>query len=161
MSPKIHPDTEWFDQPDPTGQTDAGETGLRFECTQCGKCCTGPTGFVLFTDAEAEAMAKDLGITTDEFMKRHTRNTIVGQSLKETVTKRGYDCVFLAHDKDGKALCNVYKTRPEQCRTWPFWRSNLESLEAWEEETEDCPGMNEGPLHTTKHIRITRDRVDI
>jgi len=161
MSPKISPKQEWFDEPDPTGQTDTGETGLRFECTQCGKCCTGPTGFVLFTDTEAKAMAKDLGITDDEFYEEHTRETIVGRSLKETVTKHGYDCVFLDRDKDGKALCNVYKTRPEQCRTWPFWRSNLESLEAWEEEAEDCPGMNEGPLHTTKQIRLTRDRVDI
>jgi len=161
MSPKISPKQEWFDEPDPTGLTDTGEVGLRFECTQCGKCCTGPTGFVLFTDTEAKAMAKDLGITTDEFYEKHTRETIVGRSLKETVTKHGYDCVFLARDENGKALCNVYNSRPEQCRTWPFWRSNLESLEAWEEEAEDCPGMNEGPLHTTKHIRITRDRVDI
>ncbi|MBL4809452.1 MAG: YkgJ family cysteine cluster protein, partial [Phycisphaerales bacterium] len=146
---------EWFDEPDPTGQTDTNEIGLRFECTQCGKCCTGPTGFVLFTDTEAAAMAKDLGVTTDAFIKTHTRQTIVGQSLKETVTKHGYDCVLLDRDKNGKALCKVYKTRPEQCQTWPFWRSNLDSLESWKEEAEDCPGMDTGPLHTTKHIRLT------
>ena len=161
MNPKIIQEQEWFDEPDPTGETLTGENGLRFECTQCGKCCTGPTGFVLFKDSEAKAMAKDLGITTDEFYEKHTRDTIVGRSLKEVVTKHGYDCVFLDRDEHGKALCTVYKSRPEQCRTWPFWRSNLESLEAWEEEAEDCPGMNEGPLHTTKHIRLTRDRVDI
>ncbi len=161
MSPKKSTELEWFDQPDPTGQTDTNEVGLRFECTQCGKCCTGPTGFVLFTDTEASAMAKDLNMTIADFMKTHTRKTIVGQSLKETVTKHGYDCVFLFRDEHGKALCKVYKNRPEQCQTWPFWRSNLESLEAWQEEAEDCPGMDEGPLHTPKHIRLTRDRVDI
>jgi len=161
MSSKAPARHEWFDKPDPTGHSDTGEIGLRFECTQCGKCCTGPTGFVLFTDTEASAMAKDLGMTTAAFMKSHTRKTIVGQSLKETVTKHGYDCVFLDRDENGKALCTVYKTRPEQCRTWPFWRSNLESLQAWEDEAEDCPGMNTGPIHTTKHIRLTRNRVDI
>jgi len=161
MSPKIHESPEWFDEPDPTGITSTGETGLRFACTQCGRCCTGPTGFVLFNDNEAKAMAKDLGMSVAAFMKQHTRRTIVGQSLKETVTEHGYDCVFLDRDDHGKALCTVYKSRPQQCMTWPFWRSNLESLEAWEEEAEGCPGMNTGPLHTTKHIRLTRDRVDI
>ena len=152
---------EWFDNPDPTGLTDSGEVGLRFSCTQCGNCCTGPTGFVLFTDKEAKAMAKDLGITSDEFYARYTRDTIVGRSLKETKTEFGYDCVFLDRDEQGKALCSIYKSRPEQCKTWPFWRSNLESLEDWEYAGEGCPGLNTGSLHTTKHIRLTRDRVDI
>lgn len=155
------PGTEWFDQPDPTTLTETGESGLRFECTQCGKCCTGPTGFVLFTDVEAKAMAKDVGVTTDVFMEQYTRNTIVGRSLKERKTSHGYDCVFLDRDEQGKALCTIYKSRPEQCKTWPFWRSNLASREDWEEIAEDCPGVNKGPLFSTKHIRLTRDRVDI
>ena len=158
---KAKPQTEWFDAPDPTGLTETGEKGLRFACTQCGNCCTGPTGFVLFTDKEAKAMAKDVGVTTDEFYEKYTRDTIVGRSLKETKTRFGYDCVFLDRDDQGRALCTVYKSRPEQCRTWPFWRSNLESLEDWEYASEGCPGLNTGPLHTTKHIRLTRDRVDI
>lgn len=152
---------EWFDHPDPTGETSTGEIGLRFTCTQCGGCCTGPTGFVLFTDTESQAMARDVGVTHYEFMERYTRDTIVGRSLKETKTKFGYDCIFLDRDEQGKALCKIYKTRPTQCRTWPFWRSNLESAETWAEEAEDCPGMNQGELHTTQHIRLTRDRVDI
>lgn len=152
---------EWFDEPDPTGLTESGEKGLRFECTQCGNCCTGPTGFVLFTDKEAKAMAKDVGVPLDEFYEQYTRKTIVGQSLKETKTSFGYDCVFLDRDERGKALCTIYKTRPEQCRTWPFWKSNLESLDEWEYAAEGCPGINSGTLYSTKHIRITRERVEI
>ncbi len=153
---------EWFDKPDPTGKTDTGEVGLRFTCTQCGHCCTGPTGFVLFTDDEAAAMAKDLKITKVRFYAQYTRDTPVGKSLKEIVVDGfGHDCVFLTRDEDGKTGCQVYESRPEQCRTWPFWKSNLIGKRAWQEEADGCPGMNTGELHTPEHIRLTRDRVEI
>lgn len=152
---------EWFDAPDPTGRTDSGETGLRFSCTQCGGCCTGPTGFVLFTNDEAKNMARELGMTIDRFMERYTRDTIVGRSLTENLTEHGYDCVFLDRDERGKALCKVYGSRPEQCRTWPFWRSNLRSKTAWSRASQHCPGMDTGQLHDPGYIRITRERVDI
>ena len=32
--------------------------GLRFECTQCGKCCSGAPGFVWVDDGEVAAMAQ-------------------------------------------------------------------------------------------------------
>jgi len=153
---------EWFDKPDPSGTTDTGEVGLRFTCTQCGHCCTGETGFVLFTDVEAGAMATSLGITKDEFFARYTRDTIVGRSLNEVpVEGYGFDCVFLTRDETGKTGCSVYTSRPEQCRTWPFWRSNLTGKQAWNEASEGCPGMDAGELHDPGYIRITRDRVEI
>ncbi len=162
MSKNAKSKKEWFDKPDPTGKTDSGEVGLRFTCTQCGHCCTGPTGFVLFTDDEAAAMARDLEITKAEFYTQYTRDTLVGKSLKEIVVDGfGYDCVFLARGKDGKTGCQVYGSRPEQCRTWPFWKSNLVDKQAWQEEADGCPGMNTGKLHTPEHIRLTRDRVEI
>ena len=153
---------EWFDKPDPTGKTDTGEIGLRFTCTQCGNCCTGPSGFVLFTDAEAQAMGKELGVTRDEFLKEYTRDTLVGRSLKEVeVDGYGFDCVFLTRDDSGKTGCSVYGSRPEQCRTWPFWKSNLRGKRSWNGESRGCPGMDTGELHTPTHIRITRERVEI
>ncbi len=153
---------EWFNKPGPTGNTDTGDSGFRFTCTQGGNCGTGPTGFVLFTDNEAKAMAKDLGITKADFNAQYARDTIVGRSLKEVVVEGfGYDCVFLTRDADGKTGCRVYGSRPEQCRTWPFWKSNLVSKRAWKEESHGCPGMNAGELHTPEHIRLTRDRVEI
>jgi len=161
-SSKSSSNKEWFDKPDPTGNTDTAEVGLRFTCTQCGNCCTGPTGFVLFTGAEAEAMAEDVGISKDAFIEQYTRDTIVGRSLKEIeVDEHGFDCVFLTRDDAGKTGCSIYRTRPEQCRTWPFWKSNLIGKRAWREASEDCPGMDAGELHPPKHIRITRDRVEI
>ena len=154
---------EWFDKPNPTGKGEIDEAGLRFTCTQCGNCCTGPTGFVLFTDLEAQAMAKDVGVSTEVFYEEYTRDTIVGRSLKEVeIEPYGFDCVFLTRDaKTGKTGCSVYQTRPEQCRTWPFWKSNLIGKRAWRQASEDCPGMDQGELHPPEYIRLTRDRVDI
>jgi uncharacterized protein len=53
------------------------------------------------------------------------------------------DCVFF----DAAARrCTVYALRPRQCRTWPFWASNLRSPDCWAEMAERCPGANRGPL---------------
>ena len=153
---------EWFDQPDPTGRTDSGEVGLRFTCTQCGSCCTGPTGYVLFNDKEAGSMAKTLGISKQEFLDEYSHDTILGRSLNENLTDFGYDCIFLTRDaKTGKAGCSIYEARPEQCRTWPFWDSNLTSKRAWASASRKCPGMDTGTRYPPQHIRITRDRVEI
>ena len=32
------------------------------------------------------------------------------------------DCVFFDSERRS---CKVYALRPRQCRTWPFWESNL------------------------------------
>ena len=37
------------------------QDGLKFNCTQCGDCCTGAPGFVWVNQAEIEAMAKVVG----------------------------------------------------------------------------------------------------
>jgi len=154
--------SDWFDQPDPTGKTDTGERGLRFECTMCGNCCTGPSGFVLFTDEEADAMAAEIGVPRDRFIERYTRETSLGRSLAEKPSAFGQDCIFLDRDTlPGKAVCGLYGARPTQCRTWPFWKSNLQTRRHWERASEGCPGMNQGPLTDPGTVRITRDRLHI
>lgn len=144
--------SDWFDQP---GQ----ERGLRFECTMCGNCCTGPPGYVLLSDEEAGALAQRLGLDDDEFLERYTHHTPKGRSLTEHRTSFGYDCVFLDRESvPGKAVCGVYEDRPSQCRTWPFWKSNLVSEDAWRAAARTCPGIGRGRLYSPEHIRITRDR---
>lgn len=122
------------------------ESGLEFECTQCGNCCTGPPGFVWFTDEEATAMADYLDISVDEFHQKYTKKILGRRSLNEVKIKRGmYDCVFLTRDEaTGKTGCSIYPVRPTQCRTWPFWESNLTSRKAWDEAATTCPGMRRG-----------------
>jgi len=155
---------EWFDEPDPTGRTSTGEVGLRFSCTQCGDCCSGSPGYVGFTAAEARAIAEKIGVSVETFMTEYTRDTAQGRSIKDLrlAGAKGYDCVFLDRETaPGKARCSVYEVRPMQCRTWPFWGSNLVSRDEWNESGKNCPGLNTGPLHSTEHVRLTRDRVEI
>ena len=42
--------------------------------------------------------------------------------------------------------CVIYPVRPAQCRTWPFWESNLRSRKNWDSIAEGCPGIGRGPL---------------
>ncbi|RKX73687.1 MAG: YkgJ family cysteine cluster protein, partial [Spirochaetes bacterium] len=46
----------------------------------------------------------------------------------------------------------VYDYRPLQCRSYPFWGSNLISETAWNELEKNCPGVNKGKLHTKEQI---------
>ena len=131
--------------------------GLRFECTQCGNCCSGPPGAVWFDDAEAEAMAKAIGVTLPEFIDRYTRRVGGRRSLKELKIDGRFDCVFLDRTtRPGKAFCSIYRARPGQCRTWPWWPEVVESPETWAETKRrtPCPGMDSGRVHTLVEITI-------
>lgn len=151
-------DAEWFDRPDPR----TGERGLRFGCTMCGNCCTGPEGYVLVDDDEAAALAARLGMTVQTFLDSHTHETFAGRSLTERVTPFGHDCVFLDRATiPGRAICAVYEDRPGQCRTWPFWPSIVASERAWGRTKRICPGMDHGALVTVEQVRILRDTVRI
>lgn len=151
------PGAEWFEHPDETG-----EPGLRFSCTMCGNCCTGPEGYVLVSDEEAAALAKRCGISIEAFLEQYTHVMQYGRSLIERHSDAGRDCVFLDRERiPGKAVCGVYEDRPVQCRTWPYWKSNLASRYAWLRAKRVCPGMDTGKRSTPVEIRIARDRVDI
>ncbi|MDQ7013084.1 MAG: YkgJ family cysteine cluster protein [Planctomycetota bacterium] len=145
---------EWFDEPD----RETGEPGLRFGCTQCGNCCSGPPGFVLFTDTEADAIAARLGMSVPDFLERFTEDTSRGRSLIDIKTIHGYDCVFLDRSTvPGKAVCSIYEDRPEQCRTWPFWKEMLQSRDNWVRAKATCPGLDSGRHYTPVEIRVVRD----
>ena len=132
--------------------------GLRFECTMCGNCCTGPPGAVWFDDEEGAAMAARIGVDRRVFYREYARREGDRWSLRETPTKFGLDCIFLDRTTvPGKAVCGVYETRPRQCRTWPFWPENLRSAATWREvkRVTPCPGMDRGRLVPVEEIRIT------
>lgn len=122
--------------------------GLRFTCTQCGNCCTGAPGTVKVSDEEIAALASHLGMSRRKFRSTYTRRVDGFTSLRE---KENYDCVFYDETKG----CRVYRRRPRQCRTWPYWRALVDSPERWEEAAEHCPGMNEGELHSPEMIELS------
>jgi uncharacterized protein len=112
--------------------------GLKFACTGCGDCCTGAPGYVWLSPTEIEAMAAVVGLPVEEFQRRHVR-TVRGR--KSLIEYANGDCVFF----DGKSRkCGVYDARPQQCRTWPFWKSNLATPTAWQQIADRCPGCNRG-----------------
>lgn len=119
--------------------------GLRFSCTGCGDCCTGAPGYVWVNQQEIDALAARLKMTPAQFEAKYVRQVGVRRSLKE---RRNYDCVFLNENR----RCTVYEDRPRQCRTWPFWDSNLKSPAAWKAACEACPGSGQGKLYTLEAI---------
>jgi Fe-S-cluster containining protein len=112
--------------------------GLRFSCTQCGDCCTGAPGYVWVNKEEIGLLAADVGLDMPAFEAKYVRRVGIRKSLIEYSNG---DCVFL---KDRK--CTVYNARPKQCRTWPFWDSNLRSPDAWQSTCEVCPGAGKGQV---------------
>lgn len=150
---------EWFASAE-TNPT--RETGLRFACTMCGNCCSGPAGYVIVSDDEVRSLAARLGVGFDEFIEGYTHRSAEGRSLNEKTSDAGLDCIFLDRDTiPGKAVCGVYEVRPVQCRTWPFWPSVVRSKTSWAAAKRTCPGMDQGPLHPMTQIRIQRDTFNI
>jgi Fe-S-cluster containining protein len=119
--------------------------GLAFECTRCGKCCTGNPGYVWVTEEELARIAKFLGQPLQEVRELHSRKVRGRRSLRE---KSNGDCVFYDRQKG----CTIYSVRPPQCRTWPFWDSNVATPEDWDRTCEVCPGSGQGQVIPVEEI---------
>jgi Fe-S-cluster containining protein len=117
------------------------EQGLRFQCQGCGDCCRGPGGYVWVNAAEAREIAEALAMDANDFGGKFLRRTPTGLAL---VDSGSGDCPFL----DDSGGCVIYRNRPVQCKTWPWWRENLTSPEAWEVAARRCPGMGRGERHS-------------
>jgi Fe-S-cluster containining protein len=124
--------------------------GLRFTCTQCGDCCTGAPGYVWVNDEEIARLAEVVGESLERFERLYVRKVGARRSLVEFPNG---DCVFFDTEK---RRCSVYQARPRQCRTWPFWDSNLRTPEDWEETCRACPGSGQGQLHQIETIEAQR-----
>ena len=72
------------------------QDGLRFECTQCGKCCTGEPGFVWVNDEEIDKLAKFRGDVRHEFVALYTKTSRGKVTLRE---KANGDCIFYHADR--------------------------------------------------------------
>jgi Fe-S-cluster containining protein len=101
--------------------------------------------------AEIEALAGALGVKVAEFERRYVRKVGIRKSLIEWGNG---DCIFFQGEK---RVCDVYDVRPRQCRTWPFWPSNLASRESWADTADRCPGCNRGRLVPVEEIQAQMD----
>ncbi len=122
------------------------QNGLRFECHACGDCCSGAPGYVWVNQQEIADLAQAIDLSVEEFECKYVRKVGIRKSLVEY---EGGDCVFLDAQQ---RRCTVYSARPRQCRTWPFWNSNLRTPEAWQETCDVCPGSGQGKLYQLEEI---------
>ncbi len=129
--------------------------GLQFTCTQCGDCCTGDPGVVWVTEDDIQNIAEYLDRPVGEIRLFHTRPVRGRVSLTEY---QNGDCTFF---DPATRSCRVYPVRPGQCRTWPFWKSNLVSEQKWQEVCSTCPGAGTGRWFSEDEIRERADQVDI
>ena len=126
--------------------------GLRFKCTECGKCCTGAPGYAWVSEKEIEAIAAFLKLSVEAFGRKYLRLVNGRYALVEK--RVTYDCVFLKNKK-----CEIYPVRPTQCRTFPWWVQNLSSPESWKEAASYCEGISDdAPLVP---FQVIREQVEI
>jgi uncharacterized protein len=130
--------------------------GLQFECLQCGRCCAGPEqGYIWLSRPEIRLIAEHLKMSVKELKKQFLRRVGFRMTIVEDPHTR--DCVFLRQTKEGRG-CAIYRVRPAQCRSWPFWPNNLASSETWNYTGTKCPGINKGPIHSPEEIQARKKK---
>ncbi|HAK45029.1 MAG TPA: zinc/iron-chelating domain-containing protein [Spirochaeta sp.] len=124
------------------------ENGLQFECQRCSACCRHDPGYVFLTKKDLETLAAEKSMSEDTFLNKYCRIIDLGGFKRiSLVEKSNYDCIFWSEDG-----CEVYKARPVQCRTYPFWISYLEEETEWKELASSCPGVGKGPIVSKEEI---------
>ena len=123
------------------------EKGIKFQCQGSANCCIsrGSHGFVFLSKKDLSRLAKHFNISSKEFIINYCQSSDGFIHIKEIRTNG--ECIFLNNKK-----CDVYKSRPTQCRTWPFWPENMKS-KIWNKEIINfCPGIGKGKIISKKKI---------
>lgn len=124
------------------------ENGLRFECQRCSVCCRHDPGYVFLTENDLHNLAVVTKMTEQDFLEKYCRVVDLGGFKRiSLIEKSNFDCIFW---KEGG--CVVYKSRPVQCRTYPFWISNLEDEDDWKNLAYSCPGVGKGDFVSKEEI---------
>jgi uncharacterized protein len=130
------------------------ESGLRFECTRCSKCCRHTPGYVFLSAADLDLLAKASALANDQFLDRYCRTVDLGLARRVSLReKANMDCILWENGG-----CSRYKARPLQCRSFPFWSACVASEEEWLIHATNCPGMGTGKVHSKKEIEGWLDR---
>jgi Fe-S-cluster containining protein len=119
------------------------DAGICFQCRQCGQCCVGEPGTIYVTQDEIESLAGHFQLTIAEFTKRFLYPFKDSFSIGEDEAGR---CLFFDNG------CTVYPLRPGQCRSFPFWFSNLRSEDRWRRVEKACPGIGHGRRYSREQI---------
>jgi len=126
-------------------------SGLHFGCQQCGACCSGPAeGYIWVTKPEIELIEDFLKITVGQLRREYLRRVGLRTTIIEQAGTK--DCIFL-QEADSRKRCMIYRVRPSQCRSWPFWESNLASPGSWNQAAQKCSGINRGRHYSFEEIQ--------
>lgn len=120
--------------------------GIRFECQGSGRCCVSRNGYgyVYLTKEDRIRMAEALKLSTTQFTKKYCKKE---DGIYHLVDGKEGECFFLEGQK-----CGIYKARPTQCRTWPFWPEVMDA-KVWDEEVASfCPGVGKGKVWSQEDI---------
>ena len=123
------------------------EKGIKFKCQGSSNCCVsrGTYGYVYLTKNDLLRFSKYFKISTLLFKKKYCQYSDGYMHLKE-VNKNG-NCIFLKEKK-----CTIYNARPTQCRTWPFWKENM-NAKNWSNNIKNfCPGIGKGKKYSYDQI---------
>jgi len=115
----------------------------RFQCLQCGACCTGDPGAVFVAGPEIEKIAEFFSLPVPDFIRKYLYPYKDSYSIDEDDSGR---CLFY----EGK--CRIYPVRPLQCRTFPFWFNYLRAEKKWRQIEKECPGIGKGKVFTKDEI---------
>ncbi len=119
------------------------DAGIRFQCLRCGACCTGEPGTIYVAQDEIVPLAAHLRLSVDDFIQQYLYPFKDSYSIGEHADGR---CLFFDNG------CTIYPLRPHQCRTFPFWFSNLRSEDRWRRIQDKCPGIGRGRLYRRDEI---------
>ena len=88
------------------------DSAFSYQCNACSRCCHNKA--IRVGSYEILRLARCLGITTTEFIERHTE---AGGTVLRMQAENDHACIFL--DQHG---CSVHGDRPLVCRLYPLAR---------------------------------------
>ena len=122
---------------------------IHFKCQGSANCCVsrGIYGYVYLSKKDITRLSNYKEFNVKNFIRLYCDKTDGFIHFKEK--KKNGDCQFLANKK-----CSIYKARPTQCRTWPFWKENM-NAKTWDNKiAKFCPGISKGGI--IKKIEIEK-----
>lgn len=162
---------------------------IRFECTQCGKCCTDKSTIVNVTYLDILRIRKGLNLTVEEvidilgffvFNKEITNEDLLKMVVPPIETEKGVAFIGLSKNSRGccyfydeeEKKCKIYMVRPMFCQTFPFTfnllfdkqdktRAKIKMTET-EKGKQYCPGLKGDPpiIDDDKWIRIGKQTIE-
>ena len=129
---------------------------IKFECTQCGKCCERQFAGAPLYIRDVESLSAYLRLTPAAFVERYCSIEmedveVDGQTVRVTGLRLRSNegrCVFLK----GK-LCGVHDAKPYICKASPFVSQVFTFPDLENELRIVCDGYGQGKTYSSEEIR--------